>query len=185
MRVNISAKKLNEKFLDELRKYEYNKEYKSLLKEAIKKSFEEKLKDNFVNLELNRKRISELQSQVDKLEERFVLNEINKDQFEKFSEKYISDKRLLEQENEQSALTSSNLEKAVNKGLEIAENISKIWHSGDYAMKQKLQYLLFPEGIMYNKENDTVRTEKVNTLFSAIPLLMGDSGEKKEVNLKK
>ena len=183
--VNISAQKLNKKFLDELQKYEYDKKYKLKLGKAIQKSLEEKLKDNLINLELNKKRISELQFKIDNLEERFVLNEITKDQFEKYSEKYNSEKSILERENKESALTSSNIEKAVNKGLEIAENISKIWYSANYAMKQKIQYLLFPEGVMYNKEKDTVRTEKTNALFAAIPLLTNNSDEKKRGNLKK
>ena len=34
-----------------------------------------------------------------------------------------------------------------------------------FEIKQKLQYLPFPDGIMYNKETDTVRTGRVNALF--------------------
>jgi hypothetical protein len=34
--------------------------------------------------------------------------------------------------------------------------------------KQKLQYLIFPSGIMYNKKNNTVRTNEVNSIFAAI-----------------
>ncbi|MDE3126030.1 MAG: hypothetical protein KGK14_10985 [Bacteroidota bacterium] len=30
------------------------------------------------------------------------------------------------------------------------------------------QYLLFPDGMMYNKKNNTVRTSGINTLFMAI-----------------
>ena len=178
--VNISAKKLNQRFLAELQKYEYDKKYKHQLKDAIKKSIVEKLKDSFTNMELNRKQISELQHQIDDLEEGYVVfKRITKEQFEKYSAKYIADKRLLEQENEQSLVTSSNLDKAVNKGLEIAENISEIWRSSEYSSKQKLQYLLFPDGIMYNKGNDTVRTPKINSLFASILLLAGNSGENK------
>ena len=52
-------------------------------------------------------------------------------------------------------------------------------------MKQKLQYLIYPDGIMYNKENDSVRTTKVNILFSSIPLLARDLSKKNGDNLKK
>ena len=183
--VNISAKKLNERFLEELKKYEYDVKYKTRLKDAIKKAIEDRMKDSVTNLDLNRKRISELQSKIDNIEERFVLDEITKEQFEKFTRKFKEDKNLLSQENENSILLSSNLEKAVIKGLEIAENISEIWHSSEYSAKQKLQYLIFPDGIMYNKEKDTVRTEKINSLFASIPLLTGNSGNNKRGTLKK
>ena len=87
------------------------------------------------------------------------------------------------QENEHSGLTSSNLEKAFEKGLKIAANISQAWADADYATKQKLQYLIFPQGIMYNKEKDTVRTSKVNSLFGCIPLLARDTAEKQNGDL--
>ena len=41
-----------------------------------------------------------------------------------------------------------------------------LWHR-----KKKLQQLIFPDGILYNKEIDRVRTSKVNSLFAVIPLI--------------
>jgi hypothetical protein len=52
--------------------------------------------------------------------------------------------------------------------LNIAENISQLWISSDYYEKQQLQYLVFLEGMLYDKKNDTVRTIRVNTLFREI-----------------
>lgn len=74
---------------------------------------------------------------------------------------------------------------AVKKMLAIAENISQTWVLADYDEKQKLQYLIFPEGILYNKEKDRVRTKRVNSLFAEISLLTRDVEEKKKGNSKK
>jgi site-specific DNA recombinase len=63
-----------------------------------------------------------------------------------------------------------NLKKSVKKGLEIAQNIIQIWVSEDLYDKQQLQYLLFPEGMLYDKENRVVRTTKINYLFSSIAI---------------
>ena len=52
--------------------------------------------------------------------------------------------------------------------MNIAENISQLWISSDYYEKRQLQYLVFPVGMMYNKKNDRVRTNRVNTLFHEI-----------------
>jgi site-specific DNA recombinase len=65
-------------------------------------------------------------------------------------------------------INSSNLEKAIKKGLGIAQNAREIWASSDYDDKQRLQYLIYPEGIWYNKREDAVRTPKMNSLFSLI-----------------
>ena len=181
-KTNISAKYLNAKFADILGQFEFNKTYKPKLKEALVKRLEEKFKEHKENIQVNKKRISELQNQIDKLEERFVLNEITKEQFEKFSKKYLTEKNTLIQEIAGSADISSNLEKAVSKGLEMAENLSKMWCSGDFAEKQSLQYLLFPEGIHYNKKNDTVRTNRVNSIFNEIRLKSTEFEQKNNGN---
>jgi site-specific DNA recombinase len=55
----------------------------------------------------------------------------------------------------------------------MAANLSPFWLSSDYNNKQLLQYMLFPEGVLYSKKNDGVRTPRVNGLFQAIPLLSG------------
>ena len=40
-------------------------------------------------------------------------------------------------------------------------------------VKEKLQRLLFPDGIYYNREKDTVRAERVNGVFQLIAQLTG------------
>lgn len=66
--------------------------------------------------------------------------------------------------------------------LVIAENVSEMWVSGEYDEKQKLQYLIFPEGILYNKEKDRVRTQRVNLLFAEVLLRLRDLEENKKGN---
>jgi len=56
----------------------------------------------------------------------------------------------LEQESGRRSIDRSNLNLIVKKGLEIAENLSQLWVSRDFTNKQRLQYLVFPMGILYN-----------------------------------
>ena len=46
-----------------------------------------------------------------------------------------------------------------------------MWDDLDFNGKLVFQNLLFPEGIIYNREFDQYRTTGVNTFFSAIPQL--------------
>ena len=131
----------------------------------------------------NRKRISELKKQIELLEERFVLNEITSDQYGKFSKKYQSEIDQLDQEISQQSNICSNLKKSVEKGLKIAQNINQIWASGDFYDKQKLQYLLFPEGMLYDKENGVVRTTRINSFFQQIAVETRVSDDKQKGNL--
>jgi site-specific DNA recombinase len=43
-----------------------------------------------------------------------------------------------------------------------------MWSLGDFAIRQRLQFLIFPEGIFYNKKNDECRTERINSIFELI-----------------
>ena len=89
----------------------------------------------------------------------------------------------MQQETQQQQKVSANLEKAIEKGLKYAENLHQMLVSADYYNKQKLQYLLFPEGISYDKENNTVLTTSVNILFSEITVQEKVLAEIKKGNL--
>ena len=151
--------------------------------DVLQKKLAAQLENKQVDVTANKKRISELKKQIELLEERFVLNEITAEQFAKFSKKYQSDIDTLNQEISQQGNISSNLNKAVEKGLKIAQNISNMWASGDFYDKQKLQYLLFPEGMLYDKENGSVRTTKINCFFQQVAVETRVSGEMQKGNL--
>jgi hypothetical protein len=53
----------------------------------------------------------------------------------------------------------------------MSSNLSELWTSGDLPQKKKIQRLVFPSGIGYDKLNSKVQTKRVNSIFSAIPLL--------------
>ena len=58
------------------------------------------------------------------------------------------------------------------------------WASGSFQDKQKLQKLLFKEGIYYNKQKDETRTTKLNSVFLLNASLKGITGGKKKTDLK-
>ena len=60
---------------------------------------------------------------------------------------------------------------AIDKALTLSESLEKIWEDGDLKQRQKLQNLVFPSGLGYDKSNDRVRTPKVNAIFGSIPIL--------------
>ena len=72
---------------------------------------------------------------------------------------------------ENPSLSSSNLELAIDKAFTLSESLEKIWVDGDLKQRQKLQNLVFPSGLGYDKSNDQARTPKVNAIFGSIPIL--------------
>ncbi len=184
-KVNINAKKLNSQFLAILSNFEYDNTQKDTIKRKLEAKLSTLLEQNPVDKKANNKRIGELQNTLHALEERFVLNEITAEQYAKFTKKYQAQIDEMLQENSQNENLSSNLKKSISKGLEIAENICQMWVLADFFDKQRLQYLVFPEGMLYDKENGVVRTAKVNSIFKEIAVESMVSAEKQKDNLFK
>ena len=55
--------------------------------------------------------------------------------------------------------------------FKFASQLPSLWASGSFEQKQKLQKLLFKDGIYYNKQKDETRTTNLNSLFSVIESL--------------
>ncbi len=58
-------------------------------------------------------------------------------------------------------------------------HLPSLWASGDLEERRRIQKMVFPEGIRYNRENDTYQTTRINSLFSLIPQLVRDTGQNK------
>ena len=88
--LSVSAKILNGKFGETLQNFEFDQKYKSRLRKILT----EKLKSHFADAEASeknsRKRISELKEQLEKVEERFVLGEISKEQYMKLHSAFLN-----------------------------------------------------------------------------------------------
>ena len=59
----------------------------------------------------------------------------------------------------------STLGECIDTAIDFALNMPKKWLSANYHIKQRLQFLLFPEGILYDREMDKSRTTRVNSVF--------------------
>lgn len=134
-------------------------------------------KENEANSKCLKADYEELNRKIERTEERYMNEEIAQDLFLKYAEKYKLEKLELLRKMQESENSSSNHEDAVDLALNYAVNISKMSHSGGFIKKQRLQYFLFPEGFTYNKQNDEVRTTKVNSVFSYIAQLVRDMAE--------
>ena len=126
-------------------------------------------------------------TKIDTIEERFAIGEIDNKIYKKFKTKYESEEKKLESNLFNSTISSSNLQLAIDKALKMSSNLSELRASGDLPRKKKIQSLVFPSGIGYDKLKGKVQTKRVNFIFSSIPLLTKDldkikSGEPVDFN---
>ena len=159
-----------------------DRKYIAPFKEILCYTFEEINKEDILAKKVSEEALDKITIKLDRLEERFIFEEISKEQYNRFRQKLEKEKAEKEQELHQNSFESSNLEKSIDKALEYASNLPLLWESGDIETKRKLQYMVFPDGIEYDFKNDAVRTSRVNVIFNAISLLSGNFNYIKKEN---
>ena len=176
-----------EPFEERLSNYQVDPKYADIIKEVMVYTYDsvtKEIRENEANL---KKQLSQLKSKIDTIEERFAIGEIDKEIYIKFKAKYESEEKKLESNLFSSTISSSNLQIAIDKALKMSSNLSELWASGDLPQKKKIQSLVFPSGIGYDKSINRVQTRKVNSIFNLIPSISDDlkkikSGEKVDLN---
>lgn len=71
------------------------------------------------------------------------------------------------------------LEKYIEFATQRVTEPALTWNFSSYKEKQRMQKMIFPEGIYYNKKNDQPRTTKINPLFALVADLTGTSHKQK------
>ena len=117
--------------------------------------------------ELTKQRGSIIQ-RMERLEERYVLEEIDRQIFTKYKEKFATELQETDGKLAKCGSKVSNLQSVLQKALEMAPKLASLWASGDYGTRQRLQFLVFPDGICYDRKKDECRTQRVNSIFSCI-----------------
>lgn len=182
---NRSAKKLHQEFLELLETYKLkDKKFVAPLKEMVYDTFvsmnEEAIKET---KELS-SGIVALEMKLDRLEERYVFEEINKSQYDRFRTKLVAEVNQKKKNLSKHSFDSSNLKKSINIALKYALNLPLLWSSGNIEIKRKLQYMVFPDGLGYDFQNKRVQTFRVNSIFAQIACLSDKLGANKNGNFQ-
>ena len=107
-------------------------------------------------------KLSDLKDKLEKVDDRFAVGEIDRPIYEKASGKLKAEIKQISEELEKSNFSLSNPSELIEKGVAFASELANCWLNGDYEERQTVQNILFPEGIIYDKENDTYRTSNIN-----------------------
>ena len=62
----------------------------------------------------------------------------------------------------------SNIDEVASHACVIASQLDTLWENGDFKTKVDLQNLLFPEGVLWDRNIGDYRTEKTNSVFETI-----------------
>lgn len=184
-RCNRNAKVMHGLFAELLKSYEINRLYLAPLKEQflhICEALNDSGKEDRFSLQQS---LSMLNAKLEKLEERFAFGEIDREIFEKVGGKLKQEIKAINDELKRSGIELSNPALLIDHSLEIISNLSDFWVSSDYDDKRKLQEVLFPGGVLFEKQSNNYRTREVNTILQLSHSLSNDLAGNKTGQIKK
>lgn len=184
---NKRAEELHHTFNELMERYslkEYNEGLQYAIRQQVMAIYNRQTADDAINMEQLDKGISEIDRKLKRLRDRFAEEEITSDFYKEYSERYKQEKEALEKGLAYRGVRVSNLEQCIQNALNLSMKLSTVWHLSDYNGKQWLQFLLFPEGIYYNRKTGVCRTPKTNEIFSCISSLQRAWDTKKIGNVQ-
>jgi site-specific DNA recombinase len=178
---NKRADSIHNQFSDLLKSFQFapTAKLQSQLTKYITKEFNAQNKVDIIERAGLEKQLQETNKKLERLEERFVDEDITKDLFDKFTTKLKAEKLTTEKQLQKVPEKTSNLENTIKKAIDLSSKLNTAWISADYIGRHKIQYLLFPDGISYNRQKDECRTLRVNEIFSAMASLASVSVKEK------
>ena len=108
------------------------------------------------------------------------MGEITKDVYETTIEHLNSELSSINEELEDAEIDLSNIEKHTEEVLTFVYKLSSCWEEGSYQTRQKIQNLVFPTGVLWDKENKCYRTQDMNEAIKVINDISAVYNEVKE-----
>ena len=177
---NRSAKQLHSQFEELLTTFKIPSIVIEPLKVQLKMTFDEMNKQKLANKKKLELRANEIADQIKAVKTRFGTGKINEDIYkvtiEQLTLEYNDAIQLVHKANGE----LSNHKEFVDFTVNLSQSIDQAWNFGDSDIKRRLQWLVFPDGIMYDKQTSNYRTNKVNglfKLFGAISSTYKNNGE--------
>jgi site-specific DNA recombinase len=177
---NKSAKQVHDKFVQGILGHmSLDPKYSDLVKEVMLRTYHRLTEATVDNTALLSQNLQTVEQKLERLEERFVLEEITAEQFARFGDKFRTERDGILAEMQKGGNKVSNPEECLNQVFEYCVNLPQTWASASFQEKQKIQKMIFPAGIAYDKKNDQCRTSKINWVFLWIARQQQDFADKK------
>lgn len=102
------------------------------------------------------------------------MGDIEKDVYDSVEADLRAELVSAEGELKRASVSLSNLAEYIDDAIAIACNLGAYWDRRDFEVCQKIQNLVFPEGVIWDKENRCYRTQNCNQFFSLTRSISAD-----------
>ena len=165
---NQSLKTMHALYIEFLKEYQLKKEFYPLFRKVINEElavYDEKQEELIKSLKSNK---TEVANKIKKVQVRWGLGEIDKSAYEVTLSALQAELATLNEQLSNLTQSLSNIDEVASHACVIASQLDTLWENGDFKTKVDLQNLLFPEGVLWDRNIGDYRTEKTNSVFETI-----------------
>ena len=162
---NHSTEKLHQKYINLLNGYNIPDEFIPILTDVLRKVFEEYNQSKGETKKVLLKRKTECENRINAVKVRFGLGEINSEIYTATMSELNSRLAEIRRNLEDAGKNLSNMMNYINQTIEISCKLGSLWRDSDFSNRQKIQNLVYPGGIYFDKKKDDYRTENENEVF--------------------
>ena len=179
-KTNVSAKEMHEKYKALL---DYHDLPESILSQfesiamAVLASYGTEAQDQTTRL---KRSLTEVEKNIKETKLRYASGKIDDDTFQTAIQEYGNRRDVIVLELEKWQTDLSNLMDKLPDTICFAARIGSTWGSANLDVKRRIQNLVFPEGVFWDKETRSYRTHRKNAVFAILDALKADFGTKKE-----
>ena len=157
-------------FEEFMRQLQPNAAYMRLYREIVLDVWRKRQGDSQKVQSVVSRKIAELKENKSKLEEAFVYRKaIDQDTYNEMRAKLGTDLTLAEMELREAQAEEIEIETVLDYAQMVLTNASNLWKAAPSEQKQRLQQVLFPEGVSYSEGN--YRTGVTCLLFSGMGIV--------------
>ncbi len=169
-RERVKAEEVNTAFHILLKHYTFKPEVRELFQKVVMDSIKGNSKDISIRLQQIPIEIEKNKKRMESLQDKYVDNEISKEDYSQLKMKYSLDIERLTKERAEINMITSDLSEQLKFCMDILENLSGFYEKADVEGKQAIIGSIFTGKLIYSEKK--VRTTKVN---EAVSLLINTS----------
>ena len=177
---NRSTTIMHDLYIELLNTYQIPTEFVPVLSKVLHKVFDDFNSNKSTMRKDLKKRESEVKNKIEKVQVRYGLGEISEVVYQTTIRTLNKELAEIESGLAEADKNLSNLQKFIDEAIAMSCKLGTLWKNGDFASRQKLQNLLFPSGIYFDKNTDDYRTDNENEVFKLFRLFSSSCKNGKE-----
>lgn len=167
-RTNVSAEEMHRKYEDLLPEYGLSQNMLMHFADLLRESFGEVSKEQEDNRTQLKRQLTQLDKNIKTLKTRYAIGEVSKEDYAEVMKDFNDTRDEIQLHLEKVGISLSNFERSIPMIIASASDLRGLWKNGDYETKRKIENLIYPNGIFWDKRNRSYRTENRNSIFDLL-----------------